>query len=56
MIGEFKLVHLVGSTRGNEKVFSLIEKELTKAGFIVFKPVFYIKEDYIDNKEVVDRM
>ena len=56
MFGEFKVVHLIGKTEGNEEVFRLIEKELTKKGFIVFRPVFYVIEDYLENRQIIDRM
>ena len=46
MIGKFKTVHLIGSTKGNAELFSSAEKYFTKKGYIVFKPVFFdLKSD-----------
>ena len=40
MIGKFKVVHLIGSTKGNDEIFRKAEVYFTKLGYIVFKPVF----------------
>ena len=42
MIGKFKVVHLIGSTKGNDEIFRRAEVYFTKLGYIVFKPVFYV--------------
>lgn len=54
MFGEYKVVHLCGTTRGNKKKFRHVEKELTKMGYIVFKPVFYKLNTYNKYKGIVD--
>lgn len=41
MIGKYKVVHLIGSTKGNYELFKNAEEYFTKMGYIVFKPVFY---------------
>lgn len=46
MIGKYKVVHLIGSTKGNSELFKKAEEYFTKDGYIVFKPVFYnLKKD-----------
>ena len=56
MIGKLKVVHLIGSTKGNDEIFRKAEVYFTKLGYIVFKPVFYVYDDYIKNKELIDDM
>lgn len=56
MIGPFKVVHLIGSTKGNYEIFRKAEIYFTELGYIVFKPVFYVYSDYIKNKELIDKM
>ena len=41
MIGDFRTVLLLGSTKDNEKEFRHAEAELTKLGYIVMAPVLY---------------
>ena len=52
MIGKFKVVHLIGSTKGNDEIFRKAEVYFTKLGYIVFKPVFYVYDDYIKITEM----
>ena len=56
MIGPFKVVHLIGSTKGNYEIFRKAETYFTELGYIVLKPVFYVYSDYIKNKELIDKM
>ncbi len=56
MIGKYKVVHLIGSTKGNLEIFRRAEIYFTKLGYIVFKPVFYVYNDYIESKDLVDDM
>ncbi len=56
MFGKYKVVHLVGSTRGNGEIFRKAEKYFTQKGYIVFKPVFYILEEYQQNIEMYNDM
>ena len=56
MIGSFKVVHLIGSTKGNYEIFRKAEIYFTELGYIVLKPVFYVYSDYIKNKELIDKM
>lgn len=56
MIGHFKVVHLIGSTKGNYEIFRKAETYFTELDYIVFKPVFYVYTDYIKNKELIDKM
>lgn len=44
---KYKIVHLIGLTRGNEDKFRDAEKILTRKGFIVFAPVFYKMDEYL---------
>lgn len=54
MFGNFKVVHLCGTTRGNYDKFRHIEEELTKMGYIVFKPVFYDLDEYNKYEDIID--
>lgn len=45
MIGKYKIVHLIGSTKGNHELFKSAEEYFTRKGYIVFKPVFYNLDD-----------
>lgn len=56
MIGPFKVVHLIGSTKGNYEIFRKAETYFTELDYIVFKPVFYVYTYYIKNKELIDKM
>ncbi len=56
MFGKYKVVHLVGSTRGNGDIFRKAEKYLTEQGYIVFKPVFYNLEEYEPNMDMYNDM
>lgn len=53
---KFKLVHLIGSTKSNKEKFEEAEKELTKQGYIVFKPVLYGDEVNDDNLQMLTDM
>lgn len=54
MFGKFEVVHLCGTTMNNYERFRYVEKELTKLGYIVFKPIFYNINDYNEYKNIVD--
>ncbi|MCM1215983.1 MAG: DUF4406 domain-containing protein [Lachnospiraceae bacterium] len=54
MFGKYTVVHLGGTTRGNYDKFRHVEEELTKMGYIVFKPVFYDLDEYNKYKDIVD--
>lgn len=54
MFGKFEVVHLCGTTKDNYNRFKYIEEELTKLGYIVFKPVFYDINEYNKYKDIVD--
>ena len=48
MIGKFKTVHLIGSTKGNAELFSNAEKYFTKKGI---KGISYSVFDMLKDKE-----
>ena len=56
MLGKFKVIHLVGSTKGNKELFEKAEKVLTSQGNIVFKPVLYGDEVTNDNIDMLNEM
>jgi hypothetical protein len=56
MFGKYKVVHLVGSTRGNEDIFKFVEEKLIRLGYIVFRPTFYNVKQYDECKEMLDDM
>lgn len=56
MFGRFKVAHLLGSTKGNEKQFREIETALTKMGYICFAPVIYSISIYKQYPEMLDDM
>lgn len=56
MIGKHKVIHLLGSTSGNEKRFRDMETLLTEKGYIVFAPVCYNKCEYIKRRRMYDSM
>ena len=56
VFSNFKLVHLIGSTKQNKEKFIEAEKELTKQGYIVFKPVLYGDEVNDDNLQMLTDM
>lgn len=56
IFNNFKLVHLIGSTKQNKEKFIEAEKELTKQGYIVFKPVLYGDEVNDDNIDMLTDM
>lgn len=56
MFGKFKVAHLLGSTKGNEKQFREVETALTKMGYIVFAPVIYSLSIYKQYPDLLDNM
>lgn len=56
MIGPYKVAHLLGITREHEEIFRHVEIELTKEGYIVFRPAIYDFEVYKANAEMLDDM
>lgn len=56
IFNNFKLVHLIGSTKQNKEKFIEAEKELTNQGYIVFKPVLYGDEVNNDNLQMLTDM
>lgn len=56
MLGNFKLAHLGGITRGHEAIFRECERYLTLNGFICFAPVIYDVDTWSLNKEMLDDM
>lgn len=56
MFGKFKTAHLLGITRGNMHRFRLVEEKLTKMGYIVFAPVIYQYDVYLQMPELLDDM
>lgn len=56
MIKKYKIISLLGTTRGNEELFRKAEIYYTKLGYIVFKPAFYNLEEYNKYKAMVDEM
>lgn len=53
---KFKVAHLCGLTRNNEKRFRECELELTKKGYICFAPVIYDLDVYNQYKDMIDDM
>ncbi|MBQ8234741.1 MAG: hypothetical protein IJZ36_04075 [Bacilli bacterium] len=56
MLGNYKVAHLLGITRGNEKRFRLVENKLTKLGYICFAPVIYHYDVYKEYAKMIDDM
>ena len=56
MIGQYKLAHVLGVTRGHESVFREIERELTQQGYIVFCPAIYDYDIYVQHKDILNDM
>lgn len=56
MLGKYKLIHLLGSTRDHKEIFRYVEEELTKQGYIVFAPVFYDINIYNQMPNLLDDM
>ena len=56
MIGAYKVAHLLGSTRDNEKRFRDMETLLTRMGYIVLAPVCFEYQSYIKQREMYDSM
>ena len=56
MIGKYKVVHLIGSTKGNKEKFIAAEKYFTKKGYIAFKPVFYDLKENDPNMDIYNDM
>lgn len=57
MLGKYKLIELVGSTRGDNKLlFEAAEKDLTNKGYIVFKPVLFGDEVNDSNIDMLNDM
>ncbi len=54
MFGKFEVIHLCGITRNHYDIFRQAEEELTKQGYIVFKPVFYDLCLYNKYKDIID--
>ena len=53
---EFKIVHLLGKTRGNLRLFREVERELTLQGYICFAPVIYTLDEYYKYADLLDDM
>ncbi len=56
MLGKYKVIHLIGSTKGNERIFKNAEKYFTRKGYIVFKLVFYKLKEYTPYMDLVNDM
>lgn len=56
MFGDYKVVHLLGSTCNNEKRFRDMESLLTRMGYIVLAPVCFEYQNYIKQKDMYDSM
>lgn len=56
MFGRYKVAHLLGSTKDNEKQFRYAEIELTKMGYICFTPAIYNFDVYNKISDLLDDM
>lgn len=56
MIGSYRVAHLLGVTRWHEPTFRDVERELTKADYIVFAPAIYDFYVYLAHKDVLNDM
>lgn len=56
MFGRYKVAHLLGSTKGNERQFRYVEIELTKMGYICFAPAIYNFDVYNQIPDLLDDM
>lgn len=56
MFGKYKVAHLLGKTRGNEKRFRHVEMELTKQGYICFAPAIYDFDVYKNYATMIGNM
>lgn len=56
MFGKYKVAHLLGSTRENERQFRNVETKLTKMGYICFVPVVYNYDVYKQHCDLLDDM
>ena len=56
MFGRYKVAHLLGITREHENQFRCVEQELTKAGYICFRPAIYDFAVYKQYADMLDEM
>lgn len=56
MLGRYKVAHLLGSTKDNERQFRHVEIELTKMGYICFAPAIYDFDVYNKIPDLLDDM